>query len=334
MRRKISIKPLLFCIVAVVIWILAKVKGYSGYDQSFFLIALVTLLYASDFICNRLLVFNKFALGLLSGAFMGNALVKFIEKMPEIGTVPIAITPLGTLTLYLVCSFFGIKLAFRASQELAISIPFIRFSSAAQKTRGVIVDQSALEDPRLIELCRSGILDHRLAVPRFLLKEIRASPTAHETLKQLENLQGLSLKIHDGECSVTKSSIEKIFNLCLQYESDLLTTDSSLEDSEVNVINLHRIASAMKPLKRSGETVTIKVQRPGKESDQGVGYLEDGTMVVINGGRDFIGQTVETNLISIKHTGAGRILFCGIKDEEEERLRLNKDGLNEALAYE
>ena len=93
-------------------------------------------------------------------------------------------------------------------------------------------------------------------------------------------------------------------------------------------------AKVMKPLKPSGEAVVIKVQRPGKEMDQGVGYLDDGTMVVINGGRDFIGQTVETSLISVKHTSAGRILFCGIKDQEVERLQLMHEGLEEVPAYE
>jgi uncharacterized protein YacL len=105
-------------------------------------------------------------------------------------------------------------------------------------------------------------------------------------------------------------------------DADLLTADiSRIEQASiegVRIINIHTLSNALKPLTHSGETLTIKVQRYGKEPRQGVGYLEDGTMVVINGGADFIGETIKTHVLSVKHTSSGRMIFCNALEDEED----------------
>jgi uncharacterized protein YacL len=84
----------------------------------------------------------------------------------------------------------------------------------------------------------------------------------------------------------------------------------------VRVINLHTLSNALKPLMQAGEHIKIKIQRYGKEPRQGVGYLEDGTMVVVNGGGEYIGEIIDAKVLSVKHTSSGRMIFCNAPDEE------------------
>jgi uncharacterized protein YacL len=84
----------------------------------------------------------------------------------------------------------------------------------------------------------------------------------------------------------------------------------------ITVVNIHALSNALKPLMEGGELIRIKIQRYGKEPRQGVGYLEDGTMVVVNGGGDYIGDTIEARVLSVKHTTSGRMIFCNVADEE------------------
>jgi uncharacterized protein YacL len=82
-------------------------------------------------------------------------------------------------------------------------------------------------------------------------------------------------------------------------------------------MHIHTLSNALKPLMQTGETINIKIQRQGKEPKQGVGYLEDGTMVVVNGAGEYIGHTIEANVLSVKHTSSGRMIFCNTMDEED-----------------
>jgi uncharacterized protein YacL len=86
----------------------------------------------------------------------------------------------------------------------------------------------------------------------------------------------------------------------------------------ITVVNLHALSNALKPLMQGGELIRIKIQRYGKEPRQGVGYLEDGTMVVVNGGGDYIGDTIEARVLSVKHTSSGRMIFCNVAEEGAE----------------
>ncbi|CCB91023.1 hypothetical protein WCH_AR05120 [Waddlia chondrophila 2032/99] len=101
----------------------------------------------------------------------------------------------------------------------------------------------------------------------------------------------------------------------------MLTAEANqIEQSSVEgirIINMHNLAKALKPLTQTGEFISIKVQRYGKEARQGVGYLEDGTMVVINGGAEFIGEMIKAQVLSVKHTSSGRMIFCNAFEDEE-----------------
>lgn len=222
----------------------------------------------------------------------------------------------------------------RSADEISISIPFIRFTPTVEKTKDILIDASALSDPRMIDLAASGLLDHRLIVPRFLLKELHEQEEAGdemarakarralEVVKKLETLPELHLRYHDMDFPEIKEAQAKMLRLARLLDANVLTADSqriqtpSLEG--VRIINIHSLSNAIKPLMQKGEFLKIKIQRYGKEDRQGVGYLEDGTMVVVNGGGDFIGETIKARVLSVKHTTSGRIIFCNVSEEEME----------------
>jgi len=117
-----------------------------------------------------------------------------------------------------------------------------------------------------------------------------------------------------------KDTMSKMVRLARLIDANIMTADisrvqmSSVEG--VRIINLHTLSNALKPLMQAGENIKIKIQRYGKEPRQGVGYLEDGTMVVVNGGGQFIGETIDAQVLSVKHTSSGRMIFCNALDDE------------------
>lgn len=111
----------------------------------------------------------------------------------------------------------------------------------------------------------------------------------------------------------------KLIRLARLQDANIMTADINRVQQAmidgIRIINLHLLANALKPITQTGEFLHIKIQRYGKEPRQGVGYLEDGTMVVVNGGAEFIGETIKTQVLSVKHTSSGRMIFCNAMDE-------------------
>ena len=202
-------------------------------------------------------------------------------------------------------------------------------------------------DSRIIDLATSGLINNLLVIPRFTVKEFiqnaegSVEPAkvkakrALEIVKKLETMPGLNLRYNETDFPEIKDANSKFVRLARLSDSSILTADinrieqSSLEG--ITIININMLANSLKPITQTGEFLTIKVQRYGKEARQGVGYLEDGTMVVINGGAEFIGETIKAQVLSVKHTSSGRMIFCNaaeegfLSDEEMESTLANME---------
>lgn len=221
----------------------------------------------------------------------------------------------------------------RAADELYVSIPFIKLAPTTEKKKDLLVDLSALSDPRLIDLAASGLLDHQLIIPRFMIKELYAqSEMGDETLKgrarrsldvlkKLEGFPSLELRYNDTDFPDVKELSGKFIRLARLLDANILNADMSRIQTAtvegIRIINIHALSNALKPLTQSGELIKIKIQRYGKEPRQGVGYLEDGTMVVVNGAGSYIGETIAAQVLSVKHTSSGRLIFCNALDEDQ-----------------
>ena len=148
-----------------------------------------------------------------------------------------------------------------------------------------------------------------------------------EVIKKMEQLDHLGLRFNDTDFPEVRDTTSKLIRLARLIDGNILTADisrvqmASIEG--VKIINLHSLSNALKPLMETGEMIRIKVQRFGKEARQGVGYLDDGTMVVVNGGGNFIGEVIDAQVLSVKHTSSGRMIFCnafeaGLEEQNDD----------------
>jgi len=284
----------------------------------------------------NLRAFNIAVLGLIFGYFMGLALVMILNVVLEISSASIHLDTKSLeiikIGLFLFGIYLGTLMTLRASDELYISVPFVKFSQSANKKRDLVIDQSALADARIIDLAASGLVDNQLIIPRFLLKELYSQSEASDELlrtkakraleivKKLEVIPDLCLRFNDTDFPEIKDPVAKIIRFARFLDAAVLTaTISKIQMAAiegVRFINIHTLSTALKPLMQPGEKIKIKIQHVGKEPRQGVGYLDDGSMVVVNGGGDRIGEVVEAHVISVRPGPAGRMTFCKIKEEE------------------
>lgn len=346
MNIALAFTRLLFFILSIFFITTYMVSGTSGFTLEKFLIgvglgsALGLLLIGFDILFRRfnLRSFNIAIIGLFIGYFMGEALDLILSAILDISSASIHIDTntleIMKIGLFLFGTYIGTIMTLRAADELYVSIPFIKFTPTAQKKKDLIVDASALADARIIDLASSGIIDHQLVLPRFLLKDVYAQTEVSDELmrnkakrsldvvKKLEQISGLEIRYNDTDFPDVKDSTSKLLRLARLLDGNILTADisrvqiSAIEG--VRIINIHALSNALKPLMQAGEKIKIKIQRFGKEPRQGVGYLEDGTMVVVNGGGAFIGDTIDALVLSVKHTSSGRMIFCNAMDGEGE----------------
>jgi uncharacterized protein YacL len=280
--------------------------------------------------------FNIATVGIFLGYLMGQALVIVFDAILDFSQISIVLQPqtleVIKIALFLFGTYLGCIFTLRSSDELYISIPFVRFTQTSEKKKDLVVDISVLADPRIIDLASTGLLNHQLVLPRFVIKELYAqaeigdehskgkAKRCLEVVKKLEAVPHLELRYNDTDFPEVKDMMGKIVRLSRLLDANILSSDISRVQMAtiegISVVNLHALSNALKPLMQGGEVIRIKIQRYGKEPRQGVGYLEDGTMVVVNGGGDYLNETIDALVLSVKHTTSGRMIFCNVADEE------------------
>lgn len=296
------------------------------------------LLIGFDIIFKRfnLRSFNIAVVGLFIGYLMALALDLIFQSILDIsGTIKILpqVVEIIKIALFLFGIYLGTIMTLRSADELYVSIPFVKFTPLAHKKKDLLLDASLLTDARIIDLSATGLLDNHLIVPRFIVKDLYSQAEigdemtktkarrALEVLKKMEDHPDLEMRYNDTDFPEVKDMIGKMIRLARLLDANILTADisrvqmASIEG--VRIINMHALSNALKPLMQAGEHIKIKIQRYGKEPRQGVGYLDDGTMVVVNGGGQYIGETIDAQVLSVKHTSSGRMIFCNAKDEHE-----------------
>jgi uncharacterized protein YacL len=198
-----------------------------------------------------------------------------------------------------------------------------------------LVDTSSLVDGRIADLAATGFIDGPLVIPEFVLRELQQIADAtdprkrtrgkrgFEVVQRLQRVPGLAVDVDGADVPDVKEVDEKLLALARVRGAKVITTDYNLnkraEVVGVMVLNINDLATALKPAVVAGEPMRVHVLREGKESGQGVAYLDDGTMVVVDQGKRWIGQTVDVAVTSVLQTSAGRIIFTRLRDEELPR---------------
>ena len=221
-------------------------------------------------------------------------------------------------------------LAMRSNKEdFYLIIPFVRFASQSRPESLLVLDTSVIIDGRIADLIEGNVLEGTIVVPRFVLKELQLIADSSDAIRRARGRRGLEtlrriqrntrneVKIHEADFPEETEVDAKLVKLARALGAKLFTNDYNLgkiaELQSVPYVNLHELARAMKPAILPGETFNLKIAREGKDKGQGIGYLNDGTMVVVNHAQHFVGQQIEVQVQSLVQTGAGVLVFADVK---------------------
>ncbi|MBL6764724.1 MAG: TRAM domain-containing protein [Verrucomicrobiae bacterium] len=246
------------------------------------------------------------------------------------------------LTLFIGFSYIGMVLAMRSNREdFFLIIPYVRFSPRDQPEKVLLLDTSVIIDGRIADLIDARFLEGVVVVPRFVLKELQTVADSADPLRRERGRRGLEMlsRIQRNEFNdvkIQETSLDagvepedvdnRLVRLAKLLDATLYTNDFNLgkiaELQHVRHVNLNELAVALKPVILPGESLRLKIAREGKEKHQGVGYLGDGTMIVVNHARARIGDTVEVVVSSLLQNTTGTMVFADLKNKENGEQKL------------
>jgi uncharacterized protein YacL len=260
--------------------------------------------------------------GLLAGFLLGALATPFLLTLPGVG---------GWVAPFVVSFLLGlIGVAVMVSREEEFAGFLARYLPGVAKTgnssREIVVDTSAIIDGRIADVAATGFLQGTLIVPRFILDELRHIADSPETLRRNRGRRGLDVlsrlqkdgvvpvRVTDEDFPDARDVDAKLIRLASKLNAPILTNDFNLnriaELEDVKVLNVNSLANAVKVVILPGEEMAVRIIQEGKEMGQGVGFLDDGTMVVVEGGRRYLNEQLDVIVTRVLQTVAGRMIFA------------------------
>jgi len=233
---------------------------------------------------------------------------------------------LGMALATIVC-YSCISILLQTKNDFRFIIPYVEFAKEVKGLKPYVLDTSVVIDGRIADIVETRVIDNQLIMPQFVIAELQAIADSNDKLKRNRGRRGLDilnrlrsdpkvdLMIYDRDLPefAGQPVDQRLVLLAKHLEGKVVTNDYNLNKvaklHNVGVINLNDIANSLKPVFLPGEEIEVRIVKAGEEAGQGVGYLEDGTMVVIEGGRDHISQQVMAVVTSVLQTSAGRMVF-------------------------
>jgi uncharacterized protein YacL len=236
------------------------------------------------------------------------------------------------MALFVGFGYIGMVLAMRSNKEdFSLIIPYIRFAPQNKPDNLLLLDTSTIVDGRIADLIEANFVEGLIVVPQFVLKELQQIADSNDAIKRARGRRGLEIlnriqrntrnevKIHEGDFPEETGVDAKLVRLAHNLRAKLYTNDYNLgkiaELQKISCVNLHDLAKAVRTILLPGEIISLRIVREGKDKGQGIGYLPDGTMVVVNNAQSVIGQQVEAQVHSQLQTGAGVIVFADLKSD-------------------
>jgi uncharacterized protein YacL len=265
---------------------------------------------------------SSMVFGLLLGIFMANLVSDIISLLP----LDDVVKPILRVILTLVFSYLGAVMALRGKDEFNLIIPYVRFKRQDIKDGVILLDTSAIIDGRVSDIFKTGFLTGRLVVPRFILHELQRLADSEDDTKRQRGRRGMEIlktmqkdpvadvRVHEDDLEGPESVDQKLVKLAKVMDARICTTDFNLSRAAsiqgIEMLNMNDLVNAVKPVVFAGEELEIKLLKEGKEANQAIGYLEDGTMVVVSDGRRALGQLAKVYVTSALQTQAGRMVFA------------------------
>ncbi len=284
------------------------------------------------------------SVGLILGLIIANLLGSLLSFLGPIGK-------LIWLLITVLLGYLGLSVSVKKREEILGLFGSITRFGKEKPLKGEpkmanlkILDTSVIIDGRISDLCESGFIEGTLLVPGFVLEELRHIADSSDLLKRNRGRRGLDIlnkmrkdpeikvQIYDNNKGLDENAEvdTKLVKLGQKLGGKIMTNDYNLnkvaELHGVKVLNINELANAVKPVVLPGEEMVVQVVKDGKESGQGIGYLDDGTMIVVDGGRRYIGQTINVVVTSVLQTAAGRMIFAKprLGDRRDNGLNLNE----------
>jgi uncharacterized protein YacL len=265
------------------------------------------------------------AIGLIIGLIVANLISIPILKIQIIGVT-------FSVIINILFGFAGVALSLRKGNENLLDILSNYKSNPDKKTdikQIKLLDTSTIIDGRILDICSVGFIDGEIIVPSFVLEELRHIADSADAVRRARGRRGLdilnllqkdsnnSVRVQEFDYSEVREIDEMLLKAAQELSCKLITTDFNLSKvaalKGIQVLNINDLANAVKPLALPGEEMVVQVIKEGKESGQGVAFLEDGTMIVVESGKKYVGEAVTVVVTSALQTSAGRMIFAKTK---------------------
>ncbi len=234
--------------------------------------------------------------------------------------------------LYGICGYIGLRIGLKKVEEIHLSGWKLFSKDHPRSENTKILDTSVIIDGRIADITETGFVEGALLIPQFVLSELQHIADSSDSIKRTRGKRGLEIlhriqkqidvevKIVDTDYPGVREVDSKLIELAKEVRGTIVTNDSNLnkvaELQGINVLNINELASALKPVVLPGEEMNVKILKEGKEMGQGVAYLDDGTMIVVDNGKKHLGKTtVDVIVTSVLQTPAGRMIFARLKEE-------------------
>ena len=325
----------------------AAIANHIGGPDSIWIGIVAGLVLAAFFILVESLMkeftlrgFSNATVGLLIGVFcawlLSRGVVSVIEgtltgKFEQVDAIILSVH----VMLYATLGFLGAVLALRSGgDDFSLLIPYVRFHKESTPGPPLLMDAHVITDSRLYGVLNAGFIEGNIVIPRFVLEELHImanSPSSSrrarglrglETLERLQGVEKFRITIHDSESeSGSDTHDARLMHACRVLNAKLLTTDENLTKAArlqgVTVLNINDLNQALKPKIAVGERIRLPLVRAGKDEHQAVGYLPDGSMIVVNNAVNKINTTQDVTVISTLETEAGTMVFSELFDRED-----------------
>jgi len=276
-------------------------------------------------------LFSSATFGLLLGLIFANLLMASDLLRYEPETTQWA----ARLIVYAAFAYLGMMLAMRSSRdEFSLIIPYVRFARETTQHEPLVLDSNVIIDGRIADLCGTGFLSRSLIVPRFVLDELQTLADSRDPIKRergrrgleilngLQRLREIELSIHEASGDDVDLGVDaRLVRTAKVLKARLLTNDHALSQvarlQQVAVLNLADLLRALRPTLVTGDEIELNLIKEGREPHQAVGYLPDGTMIVVNHARPYVGKIARVIISSALQTSAGRLIFAELKNGAE-----------------
>lgn len=278
---------------------------------------------------------SKSAAGIAFGIVAASILYLIVKELINFSPIPETYLPYANIIAMVILVYTGITVGIKKGSEGDGRAVGGKYTSKKNAYKTLILDTSVIIDGRIADVAEVGFITGEILVPKFIIKELQYIADSGEPIKRVRGRRGLdilkrmqqdipnvNIKITGHDFPKIREADLKLVELAKKVNGIIITNDFNLNKvadlQGVKVLNLNELSNALKPIVLPGETLSILIAKEGKEDRQGIGYLDDGTMVVVDDARDSIGNKIDVSVTSVLQTPTGRMVFSKIKGDDQD----------------